>query len=70
MTPPDTNTTTQERRHRPALIGIAIAVLLGGLFFGLNMLTAVDEERVEDIPEGYEGDVSVEGSVTEGAPDQ
>ena len=54
MSPPDTNIERQEKRHRPALIGIAIAVIMGGLFFFLNALTAVDEEPLEELPAGEE----------------
>ncbi|WP_375176011.1 hypothetical protein [Pseudooceanicola sp.] len=50
MTAPETNTDTQASRHRPAIIGILIAVLLGGLFFFLNMIDVADEAEVEELP--------------------
>ena len=37
MSAPSTNTRKQARRHRPALIGIAVAVILGAVFFLLNL---------------------------------
>lgn len=43
MSAPSTNTKKQARRHKPALIGIAVAVILGGVFFLLN-LNATDGE--------------------------
>lgn len=54
MSPPDTNIERQEKRHRPALIGIALAMILGGFFFFLNALMAVDEDRPEEVPAGEE----------------
>lgn len=33
MTAPDTNTEKQKRRHRPALIGIAVSIAVAGLIF-------------------------------------
>ncbi|MBK0328048.1 hypothetical protein I5535_12190 [Rhodobacteraceae bacterium F11138] len=56
MSAPDTNTRKQASRHRPALIGIVIAVLLGGLFFGLNILTAIDDDEVQGHPAGVSQD--------------
>lgn len=44
MSAPKTDIEKQTRRHRPALIGIAIAAGLGALFFLLNMSTVVDQE--------------------------
>lgn len=44
MSAPRTNVEKQKSRHRPALIGIAVAVVLGGLFFLLNMGAAVDDD--------------------------
>lgn len=43
MSAPKTNVEKQTRRHRPALIGIAVAVVLGVLFFLLNVNSAVDD---------------------------
>lgn len=50
MSAPDTNTRKQASRHRPALIGIAFAVLLGVLFFGLNLFNATDEDAGQPVP--------------------
>ena len=50
MTAPETNTDTQASRHRPAIIGIIVAVLLGGIFFFLNMIDVADEDEVEEVP--------------------
>ncbi|MFD0978192.1 hypothetical protein [Tropicimonas aquimaris] len=44
MSPPDTNAPKETRRHRPALIGIAVAVVLGALFFLTNLFNAADNE--------------------------
>ena len=41
MSAPSTNTEKQARRHKPALIGIAVAVIVGLAFFLLN-LNSVD----------------------------
>lgn len=46
MTAPKTNVEKESRRHRPALIGIAVAVALGAGFFLLNLGSAVDDEGV------------------------
>lgn len=68
MSAPNTNVQKQQRRHRPALIGIAVAVVLGALFFLLNMGSAVDDdgaiiEEVEnDTPLLLEEDGSVTGA--------
>lgn len=51
MTAPDTNVTKQARRHRPALYGIAVALLAAVAAFFL-------------IPTVPEGDVAVEPSTT------
>ena len=44
MSAPSTNTEKQARRHKPALIGIAVAAILGGLFFLLNMGSTIETE--------------------------
>jgi hypothetical protein len=67
MSAPDTNVQKQKRRHRPALIGIAIAVALGAVFFLLNMFTAVDEdaELAEDGPLMIEEGATTDAPVTD-----
>lgn len=42
MTPPDTNLKTQRRRHRPALYGIAFAVIFGILTVLVRLFVATD----------------------------
>lgn len=44
MSPPDTNLQKQKSRHRPALIGIALAAIVAAVIFFLNAYTAVDED--------------------------
>jgi len=58
MSAPDTNVKKQARRHRPALIGIALAVVFGVLFFLFDVGSGVDDE----------GPV-VEGAETDGTPE-
>ncbi|WP_224826175.1 hypothetical protein [Cognatishimia sp. MH4019] len=43
MSAPDTNVEKQSRRHKPALIGIAVALVFGVLIFGLNVFETVEE---------------------------
>ncbi|SNT39900.1 hypothetical protein [Tropicimonas sediminicola] len=44
MSAPDTNMPKEARRHRPALIDIAVALVLGALFFLTNLFNATDGE--------------------------
>ncbi|WP_299416650.1 hypothetical protein [uncultured Sulfitobacter sp.] len=50
MSAPDTNIGIQEKRHRPALLGIKGAMLFGALMviglLGLNMMNAGDPDAV------------------------
>ncbi len=43
MSAPDTNVEKQTRRHKPALIGMGVALLFGLLVFGLNVFETVEE---------------------------
>lgn len=52
MSAPDTNTSTQEKNHRPALLGIRGALLFGALMMigliGFNMINAGDGAAVSN----------------------
>lgn len=50
MSAPSTNTGKQARRHKPALIGIAVAVILGVLFFLLNVSATDGDGPIIDDP--------------------
>lgn len=52
MSAPDTNTETQEKNHRPALLGIRGALVFGALMMigliGFNMVNSGDGEAVSN----------------------
>ena len=52
MSAPDTNTDTQEKRHRPSLLGIRGAIIFGALMMigllGFNMINAGDGDAVSN----------------------
>lgn len=52
MSPPDTNIEKQERRHRPALLGIAIslAFVVILVFIFLTYVTNPDQTLIENGP--------------------
>jgi len=64
MSPPDTNLEKQERRHSPALWGIAIAVILGILFFVFMTMTTV--ENADEESQVETGDEMAPATETEG----
>lgn len=47
MSPPDTNLEKQERRHRPALWGIAIAVVIALVFVATRTVMTVENADEE-----------------------
>ncbi|RFP86840.1 hypothetical protein DZK27_13455 [Rhodobacteraceae bacterium 63075] len=47
MSPPDTNIEKQERRHRPALWGIAIAVVIALVFVATRTVMTVENADEE-----------------------
>lgn len=44
MSPPDTNIEKQKKRHKPALIGIALILVFAAAIVLLNLGSAVDGE--------------------------
>ncbi len=48
MSPPDTDIEKQERRHRPALWGIAIAIILGFVFFASRTMLTVENADTDE----------------------
>ena len=44
MSASDSNLEKQKKDHRPAIIGISVALILGVLFFGFNAFSAADED--------------------------
>lgn len=52
MSPPDTNIEKQERRHRPALLGIAISLAFVAIlaFIFLTYVTDPDQTLIENGP--------------------
>lgn len=57
MSAPETNISKQKKRHRPALIAIAVAVVFGIGIFVANVFSSVEPEdgMVEDGPTMLEG---------------
>lgn len=66
MSAPETNVKKQARRHRPALIGIALAVVFGVLFFLFDVGSAVDDEAplVEGADTGGSLEATGDGSAS------
>lgn len=64
MSPPDTDIEKQERRHSPALWGIAIAIILGFVFFAMMALTTV--ENADEESQVQTGDEIAPATETEG----
>lgn len=52
MSAPTTNTERETRRHAPSLVGIAIAVVIGGIMGAAITFTAIDrsDEVAADQP--------------------
>lgn len=52
MSAPDTNTSTEEAKHRPALLGIKGAMVFGALMMiglvGFNMVNSGDGEAISN----------------------
>ncbi len=48
MSAPDTNTEKQERRHKPALLGVKGAMIFGALMIGLMLFFVLDNGRGTD----------------------
>lgn len=65
MTPPDTNLKTQRRRHRPALYGIAFAVIFGLLTLLVRLFAATDPSETP-----MDRDPSLRGEEVETSPAQ
>lgn len=72
MSAPDTNTEKEEKRHRPALLGIRAsmvyaAILLVGLVIWMTVSSDEDtgepggDDTVETVPEGQETEEALEG---------
>lgn len=51
MSAPDSNVEKQKRRHKPALIGMAVVAVFAALIFFLNVNSGVDAED-ESLVEG------------------
>lgn len=51
MSAPDTTIKKQQRRHRPALIGIAVAIVFAALVFLLNINSGVDADDTSLVDE-------------------
>ncbi len=72
MSSPDTNPQTEEKRHRPALLGIRASLVYGAvLLTGLVIWMAISGEEdtgepggddtVQTVPEGMETEEALEG---------
>ncbi|ETX15620.1 hypothetical protein OCH239_14345 [Roseivivax halodurans JCM 10272] len=72
MSAPDTNTDKEEKRHRPALLGIRAsmvyaAILLVALVMWMSFSSGEDtgepggDDTVETVPEGQETEEALEG---------
>lgn len=57
MSAPDTNVEKQEKRHKPALLGIKGAVIFGVIMLLLIILFSVSRGGETSIEEVYNGDV-------------
>lgn len=57
MSAPDTNIEKQEKRHKPALLGIKGAVVFGALMLLLIVLYSVAGGGETSISEVYDGEV-------------
>ncbi|MGR3512025.1 MAG: hypothetical protein ACU0GG_04620 [Paracoccaceae bacterium] len=51
MSAPNTNIEKQQRRHRPALIGISVAAAFAALVFLLNIGSGVDDDETSLVDE-------------------
>jgi hypothetical protein len=69
MSAPDTSVQKQKRRHRPALIGIAVAAAFAALVFLLNINSGVDADDTSLVDEAADAVVEQPRSDTE-ASDQ
>jgi hypothetical protein len=55
MSAPDTEVQKQKSRHRPALIGIGVAVAFAALVFLLNINSGVDAEDSSLVEQAADG---------------
>ena len=60
MSAPDTNTERQAKRHRPALVGMAVAVLVAlALLFAYSIYVAEDGNTPQGAEEQVDGRTGV-----------
>jgi hypothetical protein len=60
MSAPDTNTDKQEKRHKPALLGIRSAMIVGVLMIILLLFFVLDNGRGDDVTDGVTDGVMIE----------